>query len=92
MARAKAHKPKAAIDSYTQAVDTKNAPPDVKAMALYNRALVLASIGETRKAIADLTEVLSTPGTDTDVKMEARRRLLRMERRSEQPAEDRVSR
>ena len=57
-------------------------PADVKAMALYNRALVYAPAGEGPKATEDLHMVLAMAEALSDIKTEARRRLVRMQRRS----------
>ena len=57
-------------------------PPDVKAMALYNRALIYVADGDDEKAIDDLNMVLARATSPTDVKTEARRKLKRMRRQS----------
>jgi len=85
MARAKKHDHQGAIDDYTALIDMPNTPPDVKAMALYNRALVYsadAADENNSKAIKDLNMVLATAKAPTDVKTEARRKLERMKRQS----------
>jgi tetratricopeptide (TPR) repeat protein len=73
------HDPQAALEAYTAAIDLQDAPEDVRAMALYNRALLLAAAGETVKAIADLHALLAIPLPLREVKSAARRRLDRMQ-------------
>jgi hypothetical protein len=52
-------------------------------MALYNRALILWSAGDEQQAIKDLQRVLEISGASEQVKTEARRKLLRIERTTE---------
>ncbi len=84
MAKARNHDPNGAIDDYTLAIDMPNALPNVKAMALYNRALVYAAAGDRPKAIADLNVVLAMTEQLTEIKTEARRKLVRMQRHAKQ--------
>jgi hypothetical protein len=49
-------------------------------MALYNRALVYDALEDTPHAMADLRVVLDMPGVTTQVRTEAHRKLVRMER------------
>ncbi len=83
MAKAKKHDTPGAIEEYTIAIGLPEIPPDIKAMALYNRALVYASTGDELKAIADLNAVLAMKQDLGSIKMEARRKLVRMKRRSD---------
>ena len=71
-----------AIDDYTRAIGIPEAPADVKAMALYNRALVFAAARQQPQATEDLDTILATQGALPIVKTEARRLLVRMQRRS----------
>ena len=74
---------RARFDDYTATISMSGVPPDVKAMALFNRALILAADGENLSAIADLNVVLAIAETQT--KSEPRRRkLVRMDRNSSQ--------
>lgn len=83
MLRAKQHDPQGAIDDYTATIDGPETPPDVKAMALFNRALVRCAADEHNpQVIDDLTMVLAMPESLADVKTEARRKLERMKRHS----------
>jgi hypothetical protein len=63
-----------------------NVPPDVKAMALYNRALMYAADGDDQKATDDLKMVLTMPKAPADVRTEATRKLERMRRESSRHA------
>lgn len=82
MARAKKRDHEGAILDYTAAIDMPNAPPDVVAMALYNRALAYAAEEGNPKAIDDLRKVLAMTKTPAGIKTEARRKLERMKRQS----------
>ena len=59
MKRAKRQDHAGAFDDYTATVGMTGVPPDVKAMALFNRALVLAADGDNLLAIDDLNVVLA---------------------------------
>lgn len=71
-----------AIDAYSAAIDVPGAPADVKAMALYNRALVYVTAGDAAKGTADLKAVLAMPEAVAEMKMEARRKLVRIQRKA----------
>ena len=71
-----------ALEAYTSAIDLPGVPDDVRAMALYNRALVLAAVGEVDKALADLEIVMELPVRLHVIKLAARRRLERLRNRS----------
>lgn len=72
---------KAAKAAYTLAIKSPDTPDDVKAMALYNRALILAANGAVEDAVADLQIVMNLPGTLHTIKGAARRRLERLTNR-----------
>jgi hypothetical protein len=80
MEKSKNHEHEAAIADYTTAIGMHNVPIDVKAMALYNRALVYAAAGDPVKATSDLNMVLGMAEALPNIKSEARRKLTRMER------------
>lgn len=82
MKRAKAGDQEGAVADYTKTVDDETTPADVRAMALYNRALVLSAGTEKSRAIADLNRLLAMPEAKENVKTEARRRLERMRLRA----------
>ena len=86
MARAENNDSTGAMDAYTSAIELPEAPGDVKAMALYNRALLFAADGKTDKALADLDAVMEMPIPLHDVKLAARRRLERLQHRQDAAA------
>lgn len=59
-----------------------NVSGDIRAMALYNRALVYHAASRDACAINDLKQVLAMTDAANEVKTEARRKLVRMERSS----------
>jgi hypothetical protein len=80
MARAEKKDSKGAKIAYTSAIEQPDAPADVKAMALYNRALFAAD-GKSDNAFADLNAIMEMPIPLQDVKLAARRRLDRLQHR-----------
>ncbi len=83
LAKAKQHDLEGAMQSYTAAIEVPNAPDDVRAMALCNRALMFGNVGQVANAVADLNAVLAMPGSLRAIKAAARHRLQQMHRRSE---------
>jgi tetratricopeptide (TPR) repeat protein len=81
IARAEKHDAAGAMTAYTSAIEMADAPEDLRAMALYNRALLLAAKGKTEQALADLRLIMDLPITQHDVKLAARRRVERLEHR-----------
>jgi hypothetical protein len=78
MAKAEKHNHQGAIEDYSAAIDDLSAPRDVKAMALYNRALVFSAIGENQKATEDLNVVLGMEESFVNIKTMAKQKLARM--------------
>ena len=72
-----------ALAAYSSAISLANAPDDVKAMALYNRALLFAARGDRHKAAADLNAVMAMPTSVRGVTAAARRRLERLQHRQD---------
>ena len=72
-----------AIADYSAAIRVPDVPPDVKAMATYNRALAYSSIHDDEKAAEDLAAVLEMPGLSERIKREARERRERIRKRDE---------
>ena len=72
-----------ALLAFTSAIEVADAPDDVRAMALYNRALLFAAEGKTDCASADLQAVMKMPIPSNGVKLAAKRRLERLEHRRE---------
>ena len=82
MMQAKLHKNQLAIADYTAVIEMAEAPANIRAMALYNRALVYYCTSSESKAVDDLNKVLEMTGAAEHVRMEARRKLVRMKRTS----------
>ena len=84
MARAKKHDYEAAIADYTAAIEMTDVPVDVKAMVLYNRALVYVAAGDDSKGVDDLDAVLAMDRAVVmvNVKAMARQKLAKMESRT----------
>jgi hypothetical protein len=81
MAKARNHDYLGAISDYTQAIKSAGIPPDIKGMALYNRALAFAALNEDQKAADDLAAMLKIPGLPENVVTQARQRRERIRRR-----------
>lgn len=86
LARVEKQDPHGAMDAFTSAIELPNAPDDVKAMALYNRALLFTGTGDLSKALADLNAVMTMPAALRSIKSAARRRLDRIQRQKESAA------
>ena len=76
---AKNHDEQAALDAYSAVVDWPGVPADIQTMALYNRSVVYTARHDDARAILDLQRILATPGAAGDVRLEAKRKLYRME-------------
>lgn len=72
-----------AIADYSAAIRAPEIPTDVKAMALYNRALAYSAIHEDIKAADDLSAMLEIPGLSEKLKKEANQRRERIRKRDE---------
>ncbi|MFW6169279.1 MAG: hypothetical protein ACODAD_02235 [Planctomycetota bacterium] len=70
-----------AIVEYTIVVEMKDAPEDVVAMALLNRALAYSHAHQDDKAGVDLHRLLQMPAASTQVLHAAHEKLRRMQRR-----------
>jgi hypothetical protein len=80
MKRANPHDQTGAASDYTAVIDMSDAPADVVAMALYNRALLHAAAGDAAQATDDLDAVLATTTAPLRrVKSAARQKLDRMQ-------------
>jgi hypothetical protein len=84
MAQAKRRDHEGALANYTAAIDLTDVPDDVKAMALYNRALVYVAAGDDSKGVDDLDSVLAMDGEMriVNVKTMARQKLDKMKSRN----------
>lgn len=83
MAKATRHDYQNAITDYSAAIESTHIPPDVKAMAVYNRALAYSAIHEDAKAAADLADVLKMPGLPENIRIHAYQRSQRLRQRKE---------
>ena len=70
-----------AIDVYTSVMNMDAAPPDLKPMAQFNRALAYNSDRELDKAKEDLAAILATDKIPKEVRTAAEEKLTRMQRR-----------
>jgi hypothetical protein len=75
-----------AMGAYTAAIEMRDAPADLRAMTLYNRALLYGAANQVPKAIQDLNAVLTMTAAPHKVKSAARQKLDRMQRRSMEPS------
>jgi hypothetical protein len=75
------------MEAYTSAIELRGAPDDVRAMALYNRALLFAARKDIAEAVADLNAVMTLPTPLPEIKLATKRRLERMRRRQNTTAE-----
>jgi hypothetical protein len=75
----KKHDQHGAMECFTAAVESPGAPNDVRAMALYNRALLFTADDDFSAAVDDLNAVLAMPDPLRDIKLAVRRRLDRMQ-------------
>ena len=82
MSRANKHDHLGALADYTAAIESPDLPTDVRAMALYNRALVYVAVGNEPQGVVDLDAVLAMTQAFVNVKTMARRKLARMESRA----------
>jgi hypothetical protein len=84
IARAKKHDREGALANYTTAIEFPAVPADVKAMALYNRALVHVAAGDDAKGVDDLDSVLAMDGAIVivNIRTMARQKLAKIESRT----------
>jgi hypothetical protein len=75
MARARKHNRQGAISDYTATIATRETPDEIKAMALYRRALVHVAAGDEKQGMDDLNEVLAMDVGLVNVETMARNRL-----------------
>lgn len=82
LAKTKKRDHRGAIIDYTTTIDMPETPADLKAMALYYRAVVHVAAGEDQKGVDDLNAVLAMDESLINVKTMARQKLARMVARS----------
>jgi predicted ATPase len=73
------HDDTSAMAHYTSAIDMADAPQDIRAMALYNRALLHVACKNFVSAAKDLNAVLDLPAPLRQIKSAARQKLDRMQ-------------
>ncbi len=88
--KAKLHDNQAALADYTAVIEMDEAPDDLRAMALYNRSVVHLAQHQQAAAIGDLEELLGIPQAAANVKIEARRKLVRMQRTTDRATDRNV--
>ena len=71
-----------AINDYTAAIDMPDIPASMKAMALYNRAVMHVAAGDRSKGMDDLDAVLAMDGAFVNVRSMAKHKLAMMKSRS----------
>jgi hypothetical protein len=71
-----------AIADYTAVIDNPASPGDLKAMSLFNRALVYSLQKHYDEANADLERVLAMPETPANLKDAARQKVERIRKRT----------
>ncbi len=76
---------KTALEQYAAAIELADAPTDIRAMALYNRAVVHSAMHNGAEAIRDLEELFDSSGVTASVRLEAKRKLVRMDRAANKP-------
>jgi hypothetical protein len=76
-----------AIADYSAAIQVGNIPKDVKAMAIYNRALAYSAIHDDERATDDLATVLETPGLPANIKTHAEQRREWIRQRDQRRAD-----
>jgi hypothetical protein len=83
MTQANQHHDVSAMASYTEVIELLDVPPDVRAMALYNRALLHVNNKNFAKAQDDLNVILALPQSLPQIKLAARQKLERMKLRQQ---------
>lgn len=86
MEHAKNGRPAQAVEIYTKLVDAKGTSGELRARALFNRALAYSALKDDERALADLTQVLTVPNLAENVQIAARSQLARVRKRTEKRA------
>ncbi len=82
MQKAKKRNSPGAIADYSKVLAMPKAPDDVKAMALFNRALIYSTDKNYDEARLDLNNLLGLSGVPADVLNAAKQKLQRMDKLS----------
>jgi hypothetical protein len=86
IAKANNHDHDGAIADYSAVIRLPHIATEVKAMALYNRALSYSAIHEEAKSNEDLAAVLEMPGLPANVRTHAQQRRERIKQRNKKGA------
>jgi hypothetical protein len=81
MTQANRHDETSAMESYTKAIEMPDMPDDVRAMSLYNRALLHAVRKDYALARADLNAIFAIPRVPHQIVSAAQQKLERMQLR-----------
>lgn len=81
MEHAKAKRPEKALEIYDSLVAAPDTRSEVKARALFNRALAHSALDHDEKAVADLERVLAMPHVPENVQNAAKSQLVRVRKR-----------
>ena len=84
---AKAKRPEQAIAIYTELLESDTIKPELRARALFNRALAHSSLKHDHQAQKDLEQVLLQRGLPENVQQAARAQLARVKKRSDERSE-----
>jgi tetratricopeptide (TPR) repeat protein len=80
---AQAKQPEAALKIYDGLINSPSTDAELRAQALFNRALAYSMLKKDPLAIKDLTEVLAMPRLSENVRDAARSQLSRVKKRGE---------
>jgi tetratricopeptide (TPR) repeat protein len=83
MAKANERDYEGAIADYSAAIEMAKIPADVRAMAIYNRALAYSALNDEVKSVEDLSTLLDLPGVPENIRTAVQQRRERLRRRSE---------
>jgi hypothetical protein len=79
---AKGGRPEMALAIYNSLIDSPQSRQEVRARALFNRALAHSSLNDDDKAAADLEQVLAMPNLAENVQNAAKSQLVRVRKRA----------
>jgi hypothetical protein len=80
---AQAKKPQEAIPLYDELINNPGTDADVRARALFNRALAHSALKRDAQAIVDLQAVMAIPRLPENIREAARSQLSRVKKRGE---------
>jgi len=80
---AQSKKPEAALKIYNELITSPATDAELRAQAMFNRALAYSMLKKDSLAVKDLTEVLAMPRLSENVRDAARSQLTRVNKRAE---------